>query len=392
VTLTGKVNNGDFLSDSALSLRKDLFFLPDDRFLFDIAILNPPYRKITSTSSERRTLRSLGIETTNLYTGFLSCALRALTPGGQLIAITPRSFCNGSYFRPFREDLLCRSTLTHLHVFSRRSVAFQDDAVLQETVIFRAVTKPFVTTDSISVAHLEMPPQKSQAQCLPQKQIIRPDDPERFIHIPQEDTSERAYPFSTSLSALGLSVSTGRVVDFRAASYLRTEPSTETMPLLYPVHCSHSDIRWPISGGKKPNALLAVPETASLSIPNGNYVFIKRFSAKEQPRRLLATLYEAEWFPEADTFGIGLENHLNYFHRNGNGLEKHLARGLALYLSSTAIDLYFRRFSGHTQVNATDLRNLPYPTQVQLEALGKRMGESFPDTTTIDKWVAELTS
>ena len=54
----------------------------------------------------------------------------------------------------------------------------------------------------------------------------------------------------------------------------------------------------------------------------------------------------------------GFENHLNYFHENGEGLPLDLAKGLAAFLNSDAVDQYFRIFSGHTQVNATDLRNL----------------------------------
>ena len=164
------------------------------------------------------------------------------------------------------------------------------------------------------------------------------------------------------------------------------------MPLLYPMHCPKNDIQWPIPGGRKPNALLATPETASLSIPNGNYVLVKRFSSKEQPRRIMASLYEAAWFPEADSFGLGLENHLNYFHQRGAGLEQNLARGLAIYLSATCVDTYFRRFSGHTQVNATDLRNLRYPTCRQLTELGARLKKDWPDPQTIDLWVSEVSA
>jgi len=35
------------------------------------------------------------------------------------------------------------------------------------------------------------------------------------------------------------------------------------------------------------------------------------------------------------------------------------------------VDDYFRRFSGHTQVNATDLRLLRYPGRRDLEELGR---------------------
>jgi len=81
---------------------------------------------------------------------------------------------------------------------------------------------------------------------------------------------------------------------------------------------------------------------------------------------------------------VGFENHLNYFHKQGKGLPADLAKGLALYLNSTLSDQYFRLFSGHTQVNATDLRKMPYPTYQQLLRLGAYVKETMPDQEIID--------
>jgi len=93
----------------------------------------------------------------------------------------------------------------------------------------------------------------------------------------------------------------------------------------------------------------------------------KRFSAKEERRRIVAALFDPRRVPSAL---VGFENHLNYYHRDGGGLPEALARGLAVFLNSTVVDQYFRRFSGHTQVNAADLRRLPYPSEEQLRRLG----------------------
>jgi adenine-specific DNA-methyltransferase len=388
VIVTGEVRNTDFIADSARLLTTNLLS-QDISPKFDIIVINPPYQKITASSPERRSLSTLGIETTNLYTGFLELSIRHLKDQGQIIAITPRSFCNGSYFRRFREYLLCQTALTHLHLFENRTDAFRDNSVLQESLIFRVI-KNKKDIKTISVSHLRLPLGKEVSEDIPISEIIHHDDSEKFIRIPDKNAKCSNFPFRTSLKELQIAVSTGRVVDFRAASFLRFDPSCDTMPLLYPIHCPDGDISWPILGGKKPNALFSAPETNSLSIPNGNYVLVKRFSAKEQPRRIMASLYEASWFPEADAFGLGLENHLNYFHKQGRGLECTLARGLTLYLSATCVDSYFRRFSGHTQVNATDLRNIPYPAQDQLNLLGKRMGNTFPSQVTIDQWVMEI--
>jgi hypothetical protein len=68
---------------------------------------------------------------------------------------------------------------------------------------------------------------------------------------------------------------------------------------------------------------------------------------------------------------IGIENHLNVFHAKKQPISEDLAHGLAAYLNATAVDTYFRRFNGHTQVNATDLRAMRYPSREALIALGQ---------------------
>lgn len=68
---------------------------------------------------------------------------------------------------------------------------------------------------------------------------------------------------------------------------------------------------------------------------------------------------------------IGFENHLNVFHEEKRGLPEDVAWGLFVYLNCTAVDDHFRRFNGHTQVNATDLKNIRYPNRNALSKLGR---------------------
>ncbi|MDQ3102005.1 MAG: Eco57I restriction-modification methylase domain-containing protein, partial [Bacteroidota bacterium] len=117
----------DFLLAATTILRDDLF--KKERPSYNMSIINPPYRKISSTSNARAMLRSVGIETSNLYTAFASLIIRLLDQGGEMVAITPRSFCNGPYFRPFRNDLLQRTSLKRLHIFDSRKDAFKEDKV-----------------------------------------------------------------------------------------------------------------------------------------------------------------------------------------------------------------------------------------------------------------------
>jgi adenine-specific DNA-methyltransferase len=66
-----------------------------------------------------------------------------------------------------------------------------------------------------------------------------------------------------------------------------------------------------------------------------------------------------------------------------------LAKGLAAFLNSSLVDAYFRQFNGHTQVNATDLRSLTYPTFTELHALGECIGSAFPIQQDLDRLIDE---
>jgi adenine-specific DNA-methyltransferase len=375
VVLTFDIRQDDFIAAAVRALNDGLFGTDCAPWpLFDAAILNPPYGKVRTDSSARRLLREVGIETSNLYTAFTALALRGLVDRGELIAITPRSFCNGPYFTQFRKDLLELGNLTHLHVFDSRSAAFGGDDVLQENLVFRVERN----RDQADSVHIEWSNSgeigDTERREVPFPQVVRPDDPDRFIHITPDDWDARVADMVRSLTGtlqtLGLSVSTGRVVDFRAKPFLRASPATGTVPLIYPAHFAAGRIAWPRLGSKKPNAIVRVSETESLLNPPGTYVVVKRFSSKEERRRIVAAVCDSSAVRDADSGAcVAFENHLNYFHRNGRGLAKSVASGLAAYLNSTLVDSYFRQFNGHTQVNATDLRKLPYPTLEQLERL-----------------------
>ena len=74
------------------------------------------------------------------------------------------------------------------------------------------------------------------------------------------------------------------------------------------------------------------------------------------------------------------------FHQDRHGLEPALARGLAAYLNTSLVDAWFRQFSGHTQVNATDLRALRYPSRADLVRLGQvQAGPLGPDQAALDQ-------
>jgi len=384
------VHEEDFLEAGVESLAGGLFARRTNE-QFDAAILNPPYRKIATESRERKLLRSIGLETSNLYTGFLGVTARLLAPGGQMIAITPRSFCNGPYFEPFRRFFLRDMRFRRVHVFDARDQAFADDKVLQENVIFRA-QRTARTGGRVIVSSSTGPDDpKMHIRRIRHEDLVRSDDRDAFIHIVPDsggDTiRQRMQSLGANLADLDLKVSTGRVVDFRAKELLRATPGGDMVPLIYPCHLQGGTVVWPNGRTRKPNALALGPRTDDLLVPIGHYVLVKRFSAKEEPRRVVAAVFDPAL---VRTDQVAFENHLNYYHQHGRGLPPALAKGLAAFLNSTLVDSYFRQFSGHTQVNATDLRSLRYPAKEKLVALGRRVGKRLPAQMDLDRLVEQV--
>lgn len=354
---------------------KDFILDSVDRIQFDSgtrfthAILNPPYKKIGTDSVHRMACRQIGLETVNLYTAFLALAIMQMVQGGEIVIIIPRSFCNGPYYRPFRDLMLAKCSLDAIHVFESRSQAFKDDEVLQENIILKLtrggaqgqVRLSFSQDASFDDMHRRV---------VPFEVIVEPLDRERFIRIPREDDTDEtlAHFFKHGLKELGLDVCTGPVVDFRLKAWWSQDPQPGTVPCVYPHHFTTAGFEWP-KVHKKPNSLFRSPEVDKWLMREGIYVIVKRFSAKEERRRVVAYIVTPE---DTKSELVGFENHWNVFHIRKGGLPLDLANGLAAFLNTTALDNCFRIFSGHTQVNATDLRNMKYPSLERLRELGRR--------------------
>lgn len=349
---------------------------------FDLVIMNPPYGKQAATDHLRRSVAREHVDTPNLYSAFWVLGVAALAEGGQCVAIIPRSWANGVYFEGFRRWLLSRVHLDVLHIFESRSTVFADTGVLQENVIVsatRAKRSHHPVTLSVSVGHAD----EVRARSVPADAVVQPDDPHLFVRF-TDGAAEVPATARWTLADLGLSVSTGRVVDFRARDYLSDDPKEPgTVPLVYPGNVRNGDVVWPRAIRKAQAFRTTEPAALKQLVPEGIYVVTKRFSAKEERRRVVAGVSQLAG-------PVAFENHLNYFHEKGRGLSLHVARGLSVWLNSTAVDTLFRTFSGHTQVNAGDLRTLPYPSGDDLAALGSAVPRGLPGQGDLDMVVAHV--
>jgi adenine-specific DNA-methyltransferase len=73
---------------------------------------------------------------------------------------------------------------------------------------------------------------------------------------------------------------------------------------------------------------------------------------------------------------VGIENHVNYIHKSNGNLSVHEAFGIAAVLNTSVIDTFFRALNGNTQVNATDIRSLPFPQIEDIRKIGELVYES----------------
>ena len=378
------VRESDFILEAVSALQPNLLSESPVLGPFTHIIINPPYRKLATSSEYRKNLSQVGIDVTNLYSAFVALSVKLMNDGGELVAITPRSFCNGPYFRSFRKLLAIAGHFSRIHVFDSRTDAFKEDEVLQENVIFNF--KKGIEQNSVEVSSS---PDRSfrsgKRRIVPYSKVLDHSDRDLIIHIPSNEFDEyvldRLGLFKLRLSDHNLSVSTGPVVDFRLKSLLRDSWAPGRAPMIYPYNIEGNRIQWPKAIHRKPSAIEINGKSIKWLLPNGNYVLIKRFSSKEEARRLYPAYFSA--FDLEDEL-IAFENHLNVIHSKRRGISPSLAKGITAYLASTIVDLYFRQFSGHTQVNASDIRNLPFPDRSILQTMAIHFQDGFVNRQEVD--------
>ena len=107
---------------------------------------------------------------------------------------------------------------------------------------------------------------------------------------------------------------------------------------------------------------------------NRNYLFVKRFTAKEERRRLQCAIYLTSQYPEYEK--ISTQNKINFIDTiDDSEMSEELVYGLYTILNSTLYDMYYRILNGSTQVNATEMNSIPIPARNELERLGRKLME-----------------
>lgn len=349
-----------------------------------LTIANPPFFKLNKTTDRRAELHAYAVYgQPNIYALFMAATARITPRNGGWCFITPRSWMAGEYFKAVRRTLLQHLTIERLHAFESRTEGFEEDAVLQETMItWGSGRAPVEAGANIQVTRSQGAGDLATAgiQALPVERVVSDDDRAMFS-LPAYDVD----PFegwTATLNTYGFTVSTGPVVAFRARDFIKEHAEPGTVPLLWLQHVRQQQVLWPMQ--KKREHIVASAESAWMLVPNSPMVVMRRFSPKEDVRRVTCATYLGHLPGQF----IGLENHLNYIYRKGGTMTTAEARGISAFLASTAVDAHFRALAGSTQVNATELRKLPMPPLATLVRIGKRIGDN-PTLATIDQVVNE---
>ena len=341
-----------------------------DKEKADLIIGNPPYLKIGKEAPEAKAMLDVCRGAPNLYFLFATMSLFNLKYMGEMVYIVPRSWTSGTYFAAFRNKFLKQGALTYIHLFTARNKVFYHENILQETIIIKVVKsekKPKNITISTSNNHSDFL-NKTTIE-VPYNHVVQGLD--NYVYLMTNKIEVQAISklktFTNTLPSLGLRMKTGITVDFRYKESLRDTPFDDCIPLFSPHHIKNGEIDFPLR--QKYEYLLT--DQKSLKQPNSNYLFVKRFTSKEEYRRLQCAIYLSKNFSEYRE--ISTHNKINFI-CGVAPLSKAIVYGLYVLFNSTLYDIYYRVLNGSTQVNATEINNaFPMPTLDIIEYMGNKL-------------------
>ena len=358
---------------------------------FDLIISNPPYKKIPKKALESQKMSNVVYGAPNLYFLFMAMSLNLLKENGEMVFIIPRSWTSGNYFKTFRKYLLNNGEINNIHLFINRNNLFKRDSILQETIIVK-VSKSHNNPEFIDVSSSNdfMFNDLKQFK-LPYKLAVSEDD-NSYIFLPTNKSEVNVLTllnkFEYNLTDLGIKLKTGLTVGFRNKDRLSDYKCPQSVPIFYPCHFNEGLVKFPVVTDKQQYIL---KDKASLLQDNKNFLFLKRFTSKEEKRRLQPAIYLHDSLNEFNY--ISTDNKINFIDtiNKNDYLTLSEIYGLFALFNSTLYDRYYRILDGSTQVNASEINSMPVPDRNSLKHLGNKIIHSSNLTTQYcDKILGEL--
>lgn len=337
---------------------------------YDYVIGNPPYMKVPKDAPEAKTMSEVCYGTPNMYFIFATMGLFNLKAGGEMVYIIPRSWTSGAYFKRFRQYFLTEGKLEHIHLFVCRDKIFDKENVLQETIIIK-VRKTYVNPAQIRITSSKSNKDFDEINSLivPYSLVVSGED--YYVYLVTDDKEvavlKQLHQFNQTLPDIGVKMKTGLTVDFRNGDILRDEEEDGAIPLFYSQHIKQGKVQFPI---QKKNEYV-VTNQCGLMQDNKNYLFVKRFTAKEESRRLQCGIYLAKNYPQYTK--ISTQNKINFIDVLFGEMSECLVYGLYVLFNSTLYDKYYRILNGSTQVNSTEVNSMPVPDMESIQEMGKKL-------------------
>lgn len=340
---------------------------------YDYVIGNPPYMKIPRDAAEALAMPEVCYGAPNLYFLFASMGLFNLKDEGEMVYIIPRSWTSGAYFKRFRQYFLTEGKLRHIHLFVSRNKVFDKENVLQETIIIKikkSKEKPEQITITSSKSNSDF--DELTSLIVPYDLVVAGNDYYVYLVTDEEQIQvlKQLQRFDLTLPDIGLKMKTGLTVDFRNRDILRDQEEDGAIPLFYSQHIKNGKVQFPIQKEKE----YVVTDKSGLMQDNKNYLFVKRFTAKEEPRRLQCGIYLAGNFPRYKK--ISTQNKINFIDGVLTEMSECLVYGLYVLFNSTLYDQYYRILNGSTQVNSTEVNSMPIPDLNTIQEMGKLLMKS----------------
>ena len=336
---------------------------------YDFVIGNPPYMKVAKDAPEALAMSDVCYGAPNLYFLFASMSLFNLADEGEMVYIIPRSWTSGAYFERFRKRFLSLGAIEHIHLFVSRDKVFDKESVLQETIIIKlkkTLQKPKTVTISTTQSSSDFKTRTGFEA--PYTTVVKGNEHYVYLVTNQEEanTLKKINTFQETLPSIGLRMKTGLTVDFRNRDALRDNAEEQAVPLFYSQHIQNGKVVFPV--GREHEYI--VTDQNSLLQRNTNYLFVKRFTSKEERRRLQCGVYLAKKYPEYTE--ISTQNKINFI-CGLNELSECVVYGLYVLFNSTLYDCYYRILDGSTQVNSTEMNTVPVPDISVIEEMGKEL-------------------
>ena len=340
---------------------------------YDFVIGNPPYMKIRRDAPEAAAMSKVCYGAPNLYFIFAAMGLYNLTDNGQMVYIIPRSWTSGPYFKCFRQYLLTKGKLEHIHLFVSRNKVFDKEDVLQETMIIK-VKKTDKIPEEVMITSSQSNRDFDNLTSLKVAYRVVVSETDYYVYLVTNEKEvsvlERLHKFDKTLPDIGLKMKTGLIVDFRNRRILRDYAEEGAIPLFYSQHIKQGEVKFPI---QKEHEYI-VTDQKGLMQDNQNYLFVKRFTAKEEHRRLQCGVYLSKKYPQYKK--ISTQNKINFIDGLVTEMSECLVYGLYVIFNSTLYDEYYRILNGSTQVNSTEINAMPVPDLESIQEMGRKLMKS----------------